>query len=143
VLGSTTLRYLTVAEAARASGFSRRAVYRAIERGELATGVVCSWLRIHPTDFVAWMEGSRAAATASSHSGDRIGVREAPAADGLRGLLTRAELGGVSVGRVQRRTVTVWRVGWRENGRPRQLGMFAAIACDERLRNAMCDETGR
>jgi excisionase family DNA binding protein len=89
VLGSGAPRYLTVAEAARASGFSRRAVYRAIDRGELAASVVCSRLRIHPDDFLAWMEGSRAAGAGPSHGGERIGARETPAADGLRSLLTK------------------------------------------------------
>jgi excisionase family DNA binding protein len=88
VLGSGAPRYLTVAEAARASGFSRCAVYRAIDRGELAASVVCSRLRIHPDDFLTWMEGSRAARVGPSHGGDRIGARKTPAADGLRSLLT-------------------------------------------------------
>ena len=48
VLGPVAPRYLTVAEAARASGFSRQAVYRAIGRGDLRAGVVCSRIRIHP-----------------------------------------------------------------------------------------------
>jgi hypothetical protein len=83
-------RYLTVAEAARASGSSRRAVYRAaIDRGELAANIVCPRLRIHP-DALGWMEGSRTAATAPPHSGDRIGVRKPQAADGLRSLLDKA-----------------------------------------------------
>jgi excisionase family DNA binding protein len=89
VLGSTAPRYLTVAEAARASGFSPRAVYRAIDRGELAASVVCSRLRIHPDDFLAWMEGKRTATAAPSRSETRIGTRKTPAADGLRNLLTK------------------------------------------------------
>lgn len=89
VLGSGAPRYLTVAEAARASGFSRRAVYRAIDRGELAASVVCSRLRIHPDDFLAWMEGERAATPRLPRRGGRIGTRKAPAPDGLRSLLTK------------------------------------------------------
>jgi excisionase family DNA binding protein len=90
VLGSAPARYLTVAETARASGFSRQAVYRAIERGELTASIVCSRLRIHPDDFLTWMEGHRAVAAAPSRGADpRIGTRKAPAADGLRSLLAK------------------------------------------------------
>lgn len=89
VLGSGVPRYLTVAEAAQASGFSRRAVYRAIERGELVTSVVCSRLRIHPDDFLAWMEGERAATPGPARRDGRIDTREAPAPDGLRSLLIK------------------------------------------------------
>lgn len=42
-------------------GFSDRAVYRAIERGDLSASLVCSRLRIYPDDFLSWMEGERAA----------------------------------------------------------------------------------
>ena len=59
VLGPVAPRYLTVVEAARAWGFSRQAVYRAIGRGELRASVVCSRIRIHPDDFLAWMDGDR------------------------------------------------------------------------------------
>jgi excisionase family DNA binding protein len=92
VLGSAPPRYLTVAETARASGFSRQAVYRAIGRGELRASVVCSRIRIHPDDFLAWMDGDRAA-TASSEprttcrAAARVGTRKTPAPDGLRSLL--------------------------------------------------------
>jgi excisionase family DNA binding protein len=88
LLGSAPPRYLTVAEAARASGFSRQAVYRAIERGELAASMVCSRRRIHPDDFLGWMDGDRDAAPSRPRaSGRGIGTRTAPAPDGLRSLL--------------------------------------------------------
>jgi excisionase family DNA binding protein len=90
VLGSAPPRYLTVAETARASGFSRQAVYRAIERGELGASIVCSRFRIHPDDFLTWMEHDRAATAAPTRGVDRrIGTRKAPAPDGLRSLLTK------------------------------------------------------
>ena len=89
VLGSAPPRYLTVAETARASGFSRQAVYRAIERGELTASIVCSRFRIHPDDFLTWMEGHRAATTAPTRGADQIRTRTAPAPDGLRSLLTK------------------------------------------------------
>jgi excisionase family DNA binding protein len=89
VLGSAPPRYLTVAEAARASGFSRQAVYRAIERGELTASTVCSRRRIHPDDFLAWMDGDRDVAPSRPPRADERGVgsRKVPASDGLRSLL--------------------------------------------------------
>ena len=89
VLGSAPPRYLTVAETARASGFSRQAVYRAIERGELTASIVCSRFRIHPDDFLAWMEADRAATAPPSRAVDQIRTRTAPAPDGLRSLLAK------------------------------------------------------
>ena len=81
-------------ETARASGFSRQAVYRAIGRGELRASVVCSRIRIHPDDFLAWMDGDRAApapsAPRTSHqAAGRGATRHKPAPDGLRSLLMR------------------------------------------------------
>ena len=63
-------------------------MYRAIERGDLAASVVCSRFRIHPDDFLAWMEGSRATKDAPTRA-RKIGPRKAPATDGLRNLLTK------------------------------------------------------
>lgn len=92
LLGSAPPRYLTVAESARASGFSRQAVYRAIGRGELRASVVCSRIRIHPDDFLAWMDGDPAATAPSAprttrRTAGRVGARKKPAPDGLRSLL--------------------------------------------------------
>jgi excisionase family DNA binding protein len=87
VLGSTVPRYLSVAEAARAAGFSPRAVYRAIDRGELAASLVCSRLRIHPDDFLVWMEGDRAEPRERPLPVVRVGLRNVPAPNGLRSLL--------------------------------------------------------
>jgi excisionase family DNA binding protein len=89
VLGSAPPRYLTAAETARASGFSRQAVYRAIERGELTASVVCSRIRIHPDDFLAWMERDRAATAGAMRGADQIRTRKSPAPDGLRSLLAK------------------------------------------------------
>jgi excisionase family DNA binding protein len=90
VLGPAPPRYLTVAEAARASGFSRQAVYRAIGRGDLRASVVCSRIRIHPDDFLAWMDGDRAATAPSKpRTARRVGTRKSPAPDGLRSLLAK------------------------------------------------------
>jgi excisionase family DNA binding protein len=89
VLGEAAPRYVSVAEAARASGLSKRAVYRAIERGELGASLVCSRLRIHPDDFLAWMEGERTNPRNTSRSRPRTDARKTPAATGLRRLIER------------------------------------------------------
>jgi excisionase family DNA binding protein len=49
---------LTVGEAATLSGFSNRAIYRAIARGELRAVRVCSRLRIPRGWFDEWIERS-------------------------------------------------------------------------------------
>jgi hypothetical protein len=89
VLGGAP-RYLSVADASRASGFSCRAVYRAIDRGELSASLVCSRLRIHPDDFLVWMEGERASVRDCPPSrGPRgIGSRKVSAPNGLRSLIS-------------------------------------------------------
>lgn len=43
---------------ARRCGLSRKAVYRAIERGELRASRLCSRLRIRPDDVDAWLQAS-------------------------------------------------------------------------------------
>jgi excisionase family DNA binding protein len=91
VFGSTP-RYLSVTETARASGLSRQAVYRAIGRGELRASVVCSRIRIHPDDFLAWMDGDPATAAPTAprttrRATGRGATRRKPAPDGLRSLL--------------------------------------------------------
>jgi excisionase family DNA binding protein len=49
-------RLLSPEEVARACGLSRRAVYRAIERGELPAARLCSRLRIRHEDLQRWIE---------------------------------------------------------------------------------------
>jgi hypothetical protein len=91
VLGVAVPRDLSVADAARVSGFSRPAVYRAIDRGDLAASVVCSRLRIHPDDFLVWMEGDRAVPRQRPHTVAGFGARKAPAVNGLRSLIAERE----------------------------------------------------
>jgi hypothetical protein len=62
-------------------------VYRAIDRGDLVASVVCSRLRIHPDDFLAWMEGNRAEPRDRPRPARRVGSRKVPAPNGLRALL--------------------------------------------------------
>jgi excisionase family DNA binding protein len=70
-------------EVARWCGLSRRAVYRAIERGELSASRLCHRLRLRPSDVEAWVEVSRVTADrTSSPAGLRRGAN-----GGLRRLL--------------------------------------------------------
>lgn len=47
--------FLRPAEAAALAGLSTRAIYRAIERGELRAARLCSRLRIPRTEFEEWI----------------------------------------------------------------------------------------
>jgi excisionase family DNA binding protein len=51
-------RLLTAADVADRCGLSRKAVYRAIERGELKAFRLCSRLRIEPSAVDAWLDAS-------------------------------------------------------------------------------------
>jgi excisionase family DNA binding protein len=55
-MGSDSL--LTPADVAHRCGLSRKAVYRAIDRGELKAFRLCSRLRIDPEAVDAWLEAS-------------------------------------------------------------------------------------
>lgn len=48
-------RLLSPEEVARACGLSRRAVYRAIARGELRAARLCHRLRVQPTELERWI----------------------------------------------------------------------------------------
>jgi excisionase family DNA binding protein len=57
-------RLLSPEEIARACGLSRRAVYRAIARGELRASRLCNRLRVRPAELEKWIEtGTRAPKT--------------------------------------------------------------------------------
>jgi len=81
---------LSPEEVARYCGLSRRAVYRAIERGELRASRLCSRLRIRSEDLDAWI--------AANHvdPAERVGAPPplAPAHNGLRRLLATSERKG-------------------------------------------------
>ena len=47
---------LSPEEVARVCGLSRRAVYRAIARGELPAARLCHRLRVRPADLKTWIE---------------------------------------------------------------------------------------
>ena len=57
VMGSDE-HLLSAEDVARLCGLSRKAVYRAIERGELKAFRLCSRLRIDPSAVEAWLEGN-------------------------------------------------------------------------------------
>jgi excisionase family DNA binding protein len=76
---------LSPEQVATACGLSRRAVYRAIDRGELTAFRLCSRLRIHPDDVEAWVQANQIAPSAREVRLARpVGL---PAAEGLRRLL--------------------------------------------------------
>ena len=81
---------LSPEDVARQCGLSRRAVYRAIERGELRASRLCSRLRIRPEDLDAWIDANRVEPAV------RVGAPPAlaPARNGLRRLLATSEREG-------------------------------------------------
>jgi excisionase family DNA binding protein len=76
-------RLLAPDEVASICGLSRKAVYRAIERGELRASRLCSRLRITREDVDRWIEASLVAPAASPVPQPA----RVPAPDGLRALL--------------------------------------------------------
>lgn len=66
---------LSPEEVARVCGLSRRAVYRAIARGELRASRLCHRLRVRPADLKGWIEREMltppAATVASVHPSRR------------------------------------------------------------------------
>ena len=61
---------LSVDQVAVVCGLSRRAIYRAIERGELRASRLCGRLRIAPEDLETWIRSSvveRASVTTTDH----------------------------------------------------------------------------
>jgi excisionase family DNA binding protein len=48
-------RLLSPEDVARACGLSRRAIYRAIARGELRAVRLCHRLRVHPAELERWI----------------------------------------------------------------------------------------
>jgi excisionase family DNA binding protein len=76
-------RLLGPDEVAAMCGLSRKAVYRAIERGELPASKLCSRLRIAPEDVDRWIEANRVEKLAPREPR----VARVPASIGLRALL--------------------------------------------------------
>jgi excisionase family DNA binding protein len=78
---------LSPEDVARRCGLSRRAVYRAIERGELPASRLCSRLRIRPTDLDAWIAANRVESMRLPELADPTAIRGPIARNGLRRLL--------------------------------------------------------
>lgn len=68
-------RLLSPEDVARACGLSRRAVYRAIARGELRAARLCHRLRVHPAELERWIaeETHGANQSAPMRSSRRLG----------------------------------------------------------------------
>jgi excisionase family DNA binding protein len=78
-------RLLSPEDVARVCRLSRRAVYRAIARGELRAARLCHRLRIHPVELERWIAGeTRRAGPLPSR---RVRRRVDGAEGGLRALL--------------------------------------------------------
>lgn len=94
-------KYLTVAELAEQVGLSRKAISRAIARGELPASKVCGRLRVRSEDAEAWLDGNRvepreptvapAARPSAKRRQSSPTSRRGPAAEGLRTLLREEE----------------------------------------------------
>ena len=81
--------FLRPSEAAELAGLSTRAIYRAIERGELRAAKLCSRLRIPRAAFEEWVE---ACAVKRARSDAIVYPRVPPPASGsFRALLARGE----------------------------------------------------
>jgi excisionase family DNA binding protein len=77
---------LSPEDVARSCSLSRKAVYRAIERGELRAFRLCSRLRIEPDDVDAWLNSSVVTPHEAVHETIASPAR-LPQAQGLRRLL--------------------------------------------------------
>jgi excisionase family DNA binding protein len=78
-------RLLSPEDVARVCGLSRRAVYRAIERGELRAARLCHRLRIPPAELERWIAGETRGTSPSPPR--RVRRRATGAHGGLRVLL--------------------------------------------------------
>jgi excisionase family DNA binding protein len=81
-------RLLAPNEVAALCGLSRKAVYRAIERGELPASKLCSRLRIRPEDLDLWIEANRLEKEAAVSRP----FRHVPAPNGLRARLASSKV---------------------------------------------------
>ena len=73
---------LSPEQVARRCGLSRKAVYRAIERGELPASKLCSRLRIRAEDVEEWIAANEVAPRAAAS----VPAWQASATNGLRRL---------------------------------------------------------
>jgi len=83
-------RLLSPEDVACRCRLSRRAVYRAIERGELPASRLCSRLRIRPQDLDAWISANRVESSGLPELAASTTARRSMATNGLRRLLIPA-----------------------------------------------------
>ncbi len=83
---------LSPEEVARVCGLSRRAVYRAIARGELRAARLCNRLRVQPGELERWI-GEQTLALDSPARPERSRRSNAVPGSGLRALLDQASDG--------------------------------------------------
>lgn len=81
--------FLSPEDVAEQCGLSRRAVYRAVERGELPASRLCSRLRIRSEDFESWIDVNRVESAAPILP--QTGKAPLPGPNGLRRLLAAGE----------------------------------------------------
>jgi excisionase family DNA binding protein len=115
-------RLLSPEDVARTCGLSRRAVYRAIARGELRAARLCHRLRVQPTELERWIgEAELSPESRQPRRSHRSTSRaRAVACVPCSKTLRKARRPTVSVERVERKGGVVWRVRWRdEQGRAR------------------------
>lgn len=77
-------------EVARACGLSRRAVYRAIARGELRASRLCNRLRVQPSELDRWIGEGAVQAEKPVRPASRARLRSTAPAGSLRALLGQA-----------------------------------------------------
>jgi excisionase family DNA binding protein len=116
----STLReatFLRPSEAAEITGLSTRAIYRAIERGELRAARLCSRLRTPRAAFDEWVDACASAPPSACPRRTREYLRPSPAASGRCSLIARSPM---SIERIQRKDGSVVRrVRWRHAGQNR------------------------
>ena len=83
----------TPEQVAARAGLSRKTIYRAIERGDLAAYRLCGRLRIKPEDEDAWIDSNRLTGDPAAVAPPPADQRAALATHGLRQLLREAENG--------------------------------------------------
>jgi excisionase family DNA binding protein len=86
-------RLLSPEEVARTCGLSRRAVYRAIARGELRAARLCNRLRVQPAELERWI-GEQTVAPEPPVSGRPCASADAAVPGSLRALLDRTDEAG-------------------------------------------------
>ena len=83
-------RLLSPEEVARACGLSRRAVYRAIARGELRAARLCNRLRVQPDELERWIGEQTVGQEIPTPQGPRLPA-DALSRGSLRALLDEVE----------------------------------------------------